>query len=217
MQHLQFLTSKINQALSVFDSEKHISTTKEKEGVVFKEETGIIQSLSSLFQSKSHSVSTEYTLLPWEQVQDSEQSHELQEQILAISQDDRNFTINPPSNTSFIFNMNEFYPIATRLLALDDALSKKRFELVPSKLNEETFFRNYAYRIHLITSQMGLSSPIVSISNSKEQDEIKQNEKQDSKLKTHDSTLFDAENWELELEKELMNEQVCQYFDNCLS
>jgi hypothetical protein len=42
--------------------------------------------------------------------------------------------------------------LAQELLKLDKGLEKCRYKLVPKYLNEEDFWRNYFYRIHLISS-----------------------------------------------------------------
>ncbi|CAH1758615.1 19821_t:CDS:10 [Entrophospora sp. SA101] len=75
---------------------------------------------------------------------------ELKEQILALSQDKRNFTIPPPENTNFQFDMHIYFQTAMATLKSDPNLNRMRFELVPAQVQEPTFWRNYFYRVSLV-------------------------------------------------------------------
>jgi len=74
--------------------------------------------------------------------------------ILSVSSDERNFTRNPPVGSDFDFNCSLYYPVALLLLEEDAKLSEMRFKLVPKKIKEEVFWRNYFYRISLIKQSM---------------------------------------------------------------
>jgi len=82
----------------------------------------------------------------------------MKEQILALSTDKRNFLRNPPAGVNFQFEFETAYPVAMATLAEDPNLEKMRFELVPKQLTEETFWRNYLYRVSLIKQSAQLSS-----------------------------------------------------------
>ncbi|CAG8458379.1 1638_t:CDS:2 [Diversispora eburnea] len=84
---------------------------------------------------------------PWAGLPNEE---ELKEQIMALSQDKRNFTIPPPENTNFQFELHVYYQTAMAALQADPKLNRMRFELVPAIVPEPTFWRNYFYRISLI-------------------------------------------------------------------
>ncbi|XP_037079831.1 synapse-associated protein of 47 kDa-like isoform X2 [Pollicipes pollicipes] len=92
---------------------------------------------------------------PWVGYADEET---LKEQILALSTDNRNFVRSPPSGVQFQFDMDTFMPVATAVLKEDPELEKRRYELVPKAINEETFWRNYFYRVSLIRQSSELSS-----------------------------------------------------------
>lgn len=94
-------------------------------------------------------------LPPWVGYPDEEG---LKEEILALSTDRRNFVRSPPTGVSFEFELEAFLPVATATLAADPNLEKMRFELVPKTINEETFWRNYFYRVGLIRQSTELSS-----------------------------------------------------------
>ncbi|OWF47477.1 Synapse-associated protein 1 [Mizuhopecten yessoensis] len=81
----------------------------------------------------------------------------LKEQILALSTDKRHFLRNPPSGIQFQFHFESMFPIATATLQEDPNLQKMRFELVPKQINEETFWRNYFYRVSLIKQSTQLT------------------------------------------------------------
>ncbi|XP_047489624.1 synapse-associated protein 1-like isoform X1 [Penaeus chinensis] len=94
-------------------------------------------------------------LPPWVGYPDEEG---LKEEILALSTDRRNFVRSPPTGVSFEFELEAFLPVAQATLAADPNLEKMRFELVPKTINEETFWRNYFYRVGLIRQSTELSS-----------------------------------------------------------
>ncbi|GFQ96698.1 synapse-associated protein 1 [Trichonephila clavata] len=83
---------------------------------------------------------------PWIGTDDEEYTKEL---ILSLSEDQKIFLRNPPDGT-FEFNLDDFLPVAELLLKEDPRLQKMRFELVPKRVKEEIFWRNYFYRIKLI-------------------------------------------------------------------
>ncbi|KAL3881576.1 hypothetical protein ACJMK2_027998 [Sinanodonta woodiana] len=79
-------------------------------------------------------------------------------QILALSSDKRNFLRNPPTGIQFQFDYETSFPVAMATLHEDPNLQKMRFELVPKHINEETFWRNYFYRVSLIKQSTQLTS-----------------------------------------------------------
>ncbi|XP_035232811.1 synapse-associated protein 1-like [Stegodyphus dumicola] len=83
---------------------------------------------------------------PWLDTNDAE---DIKQQILSLSSDRKNFLRNPPPGV-FEFDLNEMLPIAEFLLKEDKNLAKMRFEIVPKLIKEETFWRNYFYRVSLV-------------------------------------------------------------------
>ncbi|KAK3576510.1 hypothetical protein CHS0354_034184 [Potamilus streckersoni] len=79
-------------------------------------------------------------------------------QILALSSDKRNFVRNPPTGIQFQFDYETSFPVAMATLQEDPNLQKMRFEIVPKYINEETFWRNYFYRVSLIKQSTQLTS-----------------------------------------------------------
>lgn len=82
----------------------------------------------------------------------------LKEEFLTLSTDRRNFVRSPPAGVDFQFDYEISYPVAMATLAEDPNLEKMRFELVPKVISEETFWRNYFYRVSLIRQANELSS-----------------------------------------------------------
>ena len=82
----------------------------------------------------------------------------MKRQILALSLDERNFLRNPPSGVDFVFDIGQKMPIAMATLKEDGNLEKMRFQLVPKKITEEMFWRNYFYRVSLVKQSTQLSS-----------------------------------------------------------
>ncbi|GFY31353.1 synapse-associated protein 1 [Trichonephila clavipes] len=83
---------------------------------------------------------------PWVGTDDEQYTKDL---IISLSEDQKIFLRNPPEGT-FEFNLDDFLPVAEYLLKEDPRLQKMRFELVPKRVKEEIFWRNYFYRIKLI-------------------------------------------------------------------
>eukprot|EP01080_Neovahlkampfia_damariscottae_P008439 gene8439-265_t len=72
----------------------------------------------------------------------------LKEEILKISKNEKNFKIPPTEDFYFVFeeNINQ----AQLMIKLDKNIKSHLFELVPSFLSEDDFWRNYFYRINLV-------------------------------------------------------------------
>ena len=64
--------------------------------------------------------------------------------------DDSTFTTPPSSDVDFSFDFNSNSAEAMAMLEADSNLSIKRFKLVPRKVKEDAFWRNYFYRVYLI-------------------------------------------------------------------
>lgn len=82
----------------------------------------------------------------------------MKRQILALSLDERNFLRSPPSGVDFGFDLGQKMPIAMATLNEDKNLEKMRFQLVPKKITEGMFWRNYFYRVSLVKQSTQLSS-----------------------------------------------------------
>lgn len=107
------------------------------------------------FVKHKDSKTTEVAVPPWVGYSDEEI---LKEQILALSTDRRNFVRSPPSGVQFQFDFDATYPVALATLSEDPNLEKMRYDLVPKKIKEEVFWRNYFYRVSLIRQSTELSS-----------------------------------------------------------
>ncbi|KAI8067554.1 hypothetical protein BC940DRAFT_301018 [Gongronella butleri] len=90
--------------------------------------------------------------LPWEGYSGYED--ELKRRILAITKDERNLIVPPPTETTFEFDLKAYGNSARALLEHDKTLSELRFILVPQKLTEEVFWRNYFYRVTIVKQQV---------------------------------------------------------------
>lgn len=75
---------------------------------------------------------------------------EVKAEIISLSQDKRNFVRNPPAGVEFDFDLKSSLPVALSILKEDPNLAKMRYEIVPKLVNEETFWRNYFYRVSLL-------------------------------------------------------------------
>lgn len=96
---------------------------------------------------KEHGGSMEAADAPWIGCENEE---EVKAEIISLSQDKRNFVRNPPAGVEFDFDLKTCLPIALSILKEDPNLSKMRYDIVPKLVNEETFWRNYFYRVSLL-------------------------------------------------------------------
>lgn len=87
-----------------------------------------------------------------------ENEEEMKKQILSLSQDKRNFVRQPPSGVQFDFDLQQMLPVCLILLKEDENLNKMRFEIVPKLVNEDSFWRNYFYRVSLIKQSNSLNN-----------------------------------------------------------
>lgn len=88
--------------------------------------------------------------LPWSGMESDSVKLELKTSILALSTDKRNFVVDPPEGTEFVFDMRESLAQALALLKVDPKLESMRFDLVPKRIKEPIFWRNYFYRVSLL-------------------------------------------------------------------
>jgi len=103
---------------------------------------------------------------PWSGYQGEE---ELREKIIALSEDRRNFLRAPPQGVDFDFEYSAVAAHAVVLLGEDPRLREMRYELVPKKVKEDEFWRNYFYRVGLAKQSFELApvAPITSTATAK--------------------------------------------------
>ncbi|CAI2731397.1 unnamed protein product [Schistosoma spindalis] len=109
--------------------------------------------------------SSQSELPPWHPdicgLSDSDALSSLKEQILALSQNPNNFLISPPEEAQLKWTSpipDNLLREAQILLKEDPNLGSIRYLLVPSKISEEIFWRNYFYRLSLIQQSASLSA-----------------------------------------------------------
>lgn len=90
-------------------------------------------------------------ILPWSQAPGV-----VQVQILALSEDERPFRQDPPSQEIFEFDLNKNAAQAMAACEWDERLAQMRYRLVPNEVTDEHFWRNYFYRARLITEMPNL-------------------------------------------------------------
>ncbi|XP_075587467.1 synapse-associated protein 47kD isoform X2 [Dermatophagoides farinae] len=138
------------------------ATAKQLKSTV--ENVGLMQDFTKEQQEfiKEHGGKTDLAEPPWIGCDDEEK---VKVEILSLSQDKRNFVRSPPAGVEFPFDMNDSYPVALALLREDPELAKMRYEIVPKLVNEETFWKNYFYRVSLIKQDPNLASNNLGIGN----------------------------------------------------
>ncbi|TWW67127.1 synapse-associated protein 1 [Takifugu flavidus] len=149
-------TKKISD--SVVETAQTIKKTVEEgkiDNIIDKTILGDFQKEQEKFVQEKKSKKSDVAVPPWVGYNEEET---IQQQILALSADKRNFLRDPPAGVQFYFDMEHMYPLATVMLEEDQLLNRMRFDLVPKQVKEEVFWRNYFYRVSLIKQSAQLTA-----------------------------------------------------------
>ncbi|TMS13492.1 Synapse-associated protein 1 [Larimichthys crocea] len=149
-------TKKISE--SVVGTAQTIKKTVEEgkiDGIIDKTFLGDFQKEQEKFVQEKKAKKSEAAVPPWVGYNEEEM---IQQQILALSADKRNFLRDPPAGVQFHFDMEQMYPLASVMLEEDQLLNRMRFDLVPKHVKEEVFWRNYFYRVSLIKQSAQLTA-----------------------------------------------------------
>ncbi|XP_019722279.1 synapse-associated protein 1 [Hippocampus comes] len=149
-------TKKISE--SVVGTAQSIKKSVEEgkiDGIIDKTFLGDFQKEQEKFVQEKKSKRSEAAVPPWAGYNEEET---IQQQILALSADKRNFLRDPPAGVQFHFDMEQMFPLAAVMLEEDQLLNRMRFDLVPKYVKEEVFWRNYFYRVSLIKQSAQLTA-----------------------------------------------------------
>ncbi|XP_041790184.1 synapse-associated protein 1-like [Chelmon rostratus] len=149
-------TKKISE--SVVETAQTLKKTVEEgkiDGIIDKTFLGDFQKEQEKFVQEKKAKKSEAAVPPWVGYNEEET---IQQQILALSADKRNFLRDPPAGVQFHFDMEQMYPLAAVMLEEDQLLNRMRFDLVPKHVKEEVFWRNYFYRVSLIKQSAQLTA-----------------------------------------------------------
>ncbi|XP_029987834.1 synapse-associated protein 1 isoform X2 [Sphaeramia orbicularis] len=124
-------------------------------GIMDKTILGDFQKEQEKFVQEKKAKKSGAALPPWVGYNEEET---MQQQILALSSDQRNFLRDPPAGVHFHFDFEQMYPVAMVMLEEDELLRKMRFHLVPKQVKEEAFWKNYFYRVSLIKQSAQLTA-----------------------------------------------------------
>uniref|UniRef100_A0A6I8RFN8 Synapse-associated protein 1 n=1 Tax=Xenopus tropicalis TaxID=8364 RepID=A0A6I8RFN8_XENTR len=149
-------TKKISE--SVAETAQNIKKSVEEgkiDGLIDKTIIGDFQKEQEKFVQEMHFKKSEAAVAPWVGYNEEET---IQQQILALSADRRNFLRDPPAGVHFNFEFEQMYPVALVMLQEDELLNRMRFDLVPKLVKEDVFWRNYFYRVSLIKQSAQLTA-----------------------------------------------------------
>ncbi|XP_060890774.1 synapse-associated protein 1-like [Labrus mixtus] len=124
-------------------------------GIIDKTILGDFQKEQNKFVQEKKAKKSGAAVPPWVGYNEEET---MQQQILALSADKRNFLRDPPAGVQFHFDCEQMYPVAMVMLEEDELLRKMRFHLVPKQVKEEAFWKNYFYRVSLIKQSAQLTA-----------------------------------------------------------
>ncbi|XP_055989496.1 LOW QUALITY PROTEIN: synapse-associated protein 1-like [Sorex fumeus] len=125
------------------------------DGIIDKTILGDFQKEQKKFLEEQHNKKSESMLPRWV---DSHKEETIQQQILALSTDKRNFLRDHLAGVQLTFDFDQMYPVALIMLQEDELLSKMSFALVPKLVKEEVFWRNYLYHVSLIKQSAQLTA-----------------------------------------------------------
>ncbi|XP_042190254.1 synapse-associated protein 1 [Callorhinchus milii] len=125
------------------------------DGVIDKTILGDFKKEQDKFVQEKNIKKTDAAVPPWVGYSEEET---IQQQILALSADRRNFLRDPPAGVQFHFDFDQMYPVAVVMLQEDELLNRMRFDLVPKLVKEDVFWRNYFYRVSLIKQSAQLTA-----------------------------------------------------------
>ncbi|XP_062251496.1 synapse-associated protein 1-like [Platichthys flesus] len=124
-------------------------------GIIDKTLLGDFQKEQEKFVQEKKAKKFGAAVPPWVGFNDEET---VQQQILSLSADKRNFLRDPPAGVQFHFDFEHMYPVAMVMLEEDELLRRMRFHLVPKQVKEEAFWKNYFYRVSLIKQSAQLTA-----------------------------------------------------------
>ncbi|XP_016417712.1 synapse-associated protein 1 isoform X1 [Sinocyclocheilus rhinocerous] len=143
---------------SVAETAQTIKKTVEEsniDGIIDKTILGDFQKEQEKFVQEKNARKTDAAVPPWVGYNEEET---IQQQILALSADKRNFLRDPPAGVQFQFDFEQMYAVALVMLQEDELLNRMRFDLVPKQVKEDVFWRNYFYRVSLIKQSAQLTA-----------------------------------------------------------
>ncbi|KAM4602561.1 synapse-associated protein 1-like [Polymixia lowei] len=138
------------------------------DGIIDKTFLGDFQKEQQKFVLEKKAKASDAAVPPWVGYNEEET---IQQQILALSADRRNFLRDPPAGVQFHFDLGQMYPLAAVMLEEDELLNRMRFDLVPKHVKEEVFWRNYFYRVSLIKQSAQLTALAAQQQQQKEEEE----------------------------------------------
>ncbi|KAM9849394.1 synapse-associated protein 1-like isoform 2-T6 [Aulostomus maculatus] len=143
---------------SVIETAQTLKKTVEEgniNGIIDKTILGDFQKEQEKFVQEKNAKKLGAAVPPWVGFNEEDT---VQQQILSLSLDKRNFLRDPPAGVQFHFDFEQMYPVAMVMLEEDELLRKMRFHLVPKQVKEEAFWRNYFYRVSLIKQSAQLTA-----------------------------------------------------------
>ncbi|XP_034419525.1 synapse-associated protein 1 [Cyclopterus lumpus] len=182
-------TKKISE--SVVETAQNIKKTVEEgkiDGIIDKTFLGDFQKEQEKFVQEKKAKKSDAAVPPWVGYNEEET---IQQQILALSADKRNFLRDPPAGVQFHFDMEQMYPLAAVMLEEDQLLNRMRFDLVPKQVKEEVFWRNYFYRVSLIKQSAQLTALAAHQQQQQQQQQQKDGEDKAASVSAEDVVLTD--------------------------
>lgn len=179
-------TKKISE--SMVETAQTIKKTVEEgkiDGIIDKTFLGDFQKEQEKFVQEKKAKKSEAAVPPWVGYNEEET---IQQQILALSADKRNFLRDPPAGVQFHFDMEQMYPLAAVMLEEDQLLNRMRFDLVPKHVKEEVFWRNYFYRVSLVKQ----SAQLTALAAQQQQQQQKDGEDRGASVSPDDVVLTDS-------------------------
>ena len=111
-----------------------------------------VETIANTIEGAETGTFDEMVLLPWAVFDDEERRVQCETLVRGLSEHRRTFM--EPAKAEFEFDFNLHISQAQELLKLDSNLARWRWDIVPGKISEEKFFRNYFYRVNLVVDSL---------------------------------------------------------------
>jgi len=152
--------------------------------------------------AKGKGVTLDGGALPWDGC-----DPDVAAQILALSEDERPFLQPAPAESKFSFNLEDHAAISVAVCEADPRLAELRYTIVPDRVSDKHFWKNYFFRVKLIKEMPSL------LTNSAAPEQQEQHQESKPATKSTDepefasddykSTDVETDAWRKELQEEL--------------
>jgi len=152
--------------------------------------------------AKGKGVTLDGGVLPWDDCEP-----DVAAQIFALSEDERPFLQPAPAESKFHFNLEDHAAISVAVCEADPRLAELRYKIVPDRVSDKHFWKNYFFRVKLIKEMPSLLTNSAAAEQQEQQQEsqpvTKSGDEPEFASDDYKSTDVETDAWRKELQEEL--------------